>query len=51
MSCGEKQIIALARVLVHNPSILIMDEATSHIDTETEVMIKKHWKLLLRVEL
>jgi len=40
MSCGEKQIIALARVLVHDPSILIMDEATSHIDTETEQMIK-----------
>lgn len=41
MSCGEKQIIALARVLIHDPSILIMDEATSHIDTETEAMIKK----------
>lgn len=40
MSCGEKQIIALARVLVHDPAILIMDEATSHIDTETENMIK-----------
>ena len=41
MSSGEKQIITLARVIVHNPSILIMDEATSHIDTETEEMIKK----------
>ena len=40
LSSGEKQIIALARALVHNPSILIMDEATSHIDTETEEMIK-----------
>ena len=40
MSCGEKQIIALARVLVYDPAILIMDEATSHIDTETEQMIK-----------
>ena len=35
MSAGEKQLISLARVLVHDPSILIMDEATSHIDLET----------------
>ena len=41
MSAGEKQLISLARVLVHNPSILIMDEATSHIDLETEEMVKK----------
>lgn len=41
LSSGEKQIIALARVVVHNPSVLIMDEATAHIDTETEEMIKK----------
>ena len=41
LSSGEKQIITLARVIIHNPSILIMDEATSHIDTETEAMIKK----------
>lgn len=41
MSYGEKQIVALARVLIHDPAILIMDEATSHIDTETEGMIKK----------
>ena len=41
ISSGEKQIISLARALVHNPPILIMDEATSHIDTETEEIIKK----------
>lgn len=40
LSSGEKQIITLARVLIQNPSILIMDEATSHIDTQTEEMIK-----------
>lgn len=40
LSAGEKQIISLARALVYDPSIIIMDEATSHIDTETETMIK-----------
>ncbi|MDD3107215.1 MAG: ABC transporter ATP-binding protein, partial [Bacilli bacterium] len=46
LSSGEKQIISLARVVVHNPSILIMDEATSHIDTETEEMIKHALKVV-----
>ncbi len=46
MSAGEKQIISLARVLIHDPSILIMDEATSHIDLETESMIKKALKVV-----
>lgn len=41
MSAGEKQIISLARAIIHNPAILIMDEATSHIDTETESIIKQ----------
>lgn len=41
MSSGEKQIISLARAIIHDPAILIMDEATSHIDIETEAIIKK----------
>ena len=46
MSAGEKQLISLARVLVHDPSILIMDEATSHIDLETEEMVKNALKVV-----
>lgn len=46
MSAGEKQLISLARVLIHDPSILIMDEATSHIDLETEEMVKNALKVV-----
>jgi len=41
MSIGERQIISFARVIAHNPRILIMDEATANIDTETEEIIQK----------
>lgn len=46
LSTGEKQLISFARILLRNPAILILDEATANIDTETEILIQNALKVL-----
>lgn len=48
LSVGQKQLIAFARTLVQNPGILILDEATSNIDTKTEILVQEDIEKLLR---
>lgn len=47
-SAGERQLLSFARTLAHKPSILVMDEATANIDTETEVLIQEALEKLMK---
>lgn len=46
-SAGERQLLSFARTLAQNPSILVMDEATANIDTETEILIQEALEKLM----
>lgn len=48
LSIGQKQLLALARTMVAKPKILILDEATSSIDTKTELMVQEGIEQLLK---
>ncbi|MEC9484441.1 MAG: ABC transporter ATP-binding protein [Candidatus Izemoplasma sp.] len=48
-SLGERQLLSFARTIVHEPKVMILDEATSNIDTETEQLIQESLKKMMNI--
>ena len=48
LSLGQRQLVSFARALLANPRILILDEATSNIDTQTEILVQKGIEKLIK---
>ena len=41
LSAGQRQLLAMARVMARNPEILVLDEATANVDSETEILVER----------
>ena len=48
-SAGQRQLISFARTIIHGPEVMILDEATANIDTETEVLIQDSLDKLMNI--
>ena len=49
LSAGQRQLLSFARTIVHKPSVMILDEATSNIDTETEILIQDSLEKMMNI--
>ncbi|MEZ4636365.1 MAG: ATP-binding cassette domain-containing protein [Caldilineaceae bacterium] len=43
-SIGQRQLLSIARAILADPRVLVLNEATSAVDTETEMLIKARWR-------
>ena len=48
-SAGQRQLLSFARTIVHKPEVMILDEATANIDTETEVLIQDSLEKMMNI--
>ena len=48
-SAGQRQLVSFARTIVHKPAVMILDEATANIDTETEVLIQESLEKMMNI--
>ncbi len=49
LSAGQRQLISFARTIIHKPAVMILDEATANIDTETEVLIQESLERMMNI--